>query len=134
VPLRDGEAARAVVARAGREGQVLFRYFFGPRLDPSNAIQTDDPHPDRAVLRVMFGDLGLIRGEWTLHGHVPNWNRAEWPMPDFVRRDPLGKRKPVLVRYSDANPLHIETENEIDDDRGLPKDSLSGSGARLRSS
>ena len=50
-------------------------------------------------------------------------------MPDFVRRDPLGKRKPVLVRYSDANPLHIEAEYTIDDDRGLPKDSLSGAAA-----
>jgi hypothetical protein len=70
----------------------------------------------------MFGELGLVNGEWTLHGKLPNWNRAEWPMPDFVVRDPLGFRKPALVRYSDTDRTRVEAQYEIDDDRGMPTD------------
>jgi Immunity protein 26 len=129
VPLRDGGAARGVVARASREGKILLGYFFGPRLAPSDAIRTDDLHPGQAILCVRFGDLGLINGEWTLHGKVPHWNRSEWPMPEFVRLDPTGNRKPMLVRYSDLSPLHIEAEYPIDDDRGLARNLLFGYGA-----
>jgi hypothetical protein len=56
-------------------------------------------------------------------------NRAEWPMPDFVMRDPLGFLKPRLVRYSDTDPLRIEAEYPVDDDRGLLTNSTSGYGA-----
>jgi hypothetical protein len=129
IPLGDGGAARGVVARAAPEGKILFGYFFGPRLLPSDAVTTDCLRPSKAILQGRFGDLGLINGEWTLHGRVPNWNRAEWPMPDFVRRDPLGRGKHFLVRYSDLNPLRVEREHPIDDDRGLPSDLLSGYGA-----
>ncbi len=129
VPLRNGGYARGVVARATHEGKGLFGYFFGPRLAVPEDITFDDLHPANAVLRVMFGDLGLINGQWPVCGLIPNWNRANWPMPDFVRRDPLGKRKPVLVRYSDTDPMRIEAEYPVDDDKGLATDSLSGYGA-----
>jgi Immunity protein 26 len=129
VPLRNDGAARGVIARAGRTGKVLLGYFFGPCLSSFAAAKTDDLDPDRAILRAMFGDLGLITGQWTVLGKVPNWDRAKWPMPDFVRRDPLGRRKPILVRYSDADPQHIEAEYPIADDRGLAADVLSGYGA-----
>ena len=122
VPLRDGGAARGVVARAPRRGKVLFGYFFGPRLSATEPIRTDDLRPGEAALKLMFGDLGLINGEWTLHGRVPNWDRSEWPMPDFVIRDPLGMRKPILVRYSDVDPNRVEAQHQIDDDSGLPAD------------
>jgi hypothetical protein len=89
----------------------------------------DDLNPDRALLRVIFGDLGLINGEWRVLGNVADWDRSKWPMPDFVRRDPLGRRKPVLVRHSDTDPMRIETEFVIDDDSGLATDSAYGYGA-----
>jgi hypothetical protein len=129
VPLRDGGAARGVVARATSEGKILLGYFFGPRLLLTDAVRTDDLRPSEAILRVRFGDLGLINGEWTVHGRVPGWNRADWPTPDFVRRDPFGKRKPVLVRYSDSSPMQIDMEKPITDDAGLANVSLFGSGA-----
>jgi hypothetical protein len=74
----------------------------------------------------MFGELGLLNGEWTLHGKVPNWNRSEWPKPDFVTRDPLGFTKPVLVRYSDTDPARVEAQYEIDEDRGMQPHSSYG--------
>jgi len=129
LPLRDVGYARGVIARVTPRGIADFGYFFGPRLPSPEAVKLDDLRPDNAILRVKFGDLGLINGEWTLHGKVPNWNRSEWPMPDFVIRDPLGFRKPLLVRYSDTDPMKIVAQYPIDDDRGMPDDLTSGYGA-----
>jgi hypothetical protein len=127
VPLRTGGYARGVVARAGPDGRGLFGYFFGPRLASSEAAVWNDLDPSAAVLRVKFGDLGLINGEWLIRGIVRDFNRTEWPMPDFVRRAPGMKAR--LVRYSDSDPMHIDAEYPIDDDAMLPTDSLSGYGA-----
>src|SRR5262249_24112871 len=102
VPLRTGGYARGVVARSGPKGKVLFGYFFGPRLSVPevNALALD---PSKAILRAMFGDLGLIKKEWPIVGWVDGWDRSRWPMPDFVRRDPSGKKRPVRVQYSDTD-------------------------------
>jgi len=50
-------------------------------------------------------------------------------VPDFVRKDPLGKRKPVLVRYTDEDPNRMQTEYPITDDSGLRTDAMPGYGA-----
>jgi Immunity protein 26 len=130
VPLRKGGFARGVVARSTAAGKVLLGYFFGPQLASAEAAAAlTDLSPANAIVRIRFGDLGLVNGEWQVVGRVPNWSRSEWPVPDFVRRDPLGRLKPRLVRYSDDDPNHIDAEFEIDDDAGLATDSMSGYGA-----
>ncbi len=129
VPLRKGGFARGVVVRVAPNGKALLGYFFAPHLDSSDAALLDDLDPAKAVLRVRFGALGLLNGEWRVLGKVPNWNRTEWPMPDFVRRDPLGVLKPRLVRHSDVDPLRVEAEYIINDDAGLTTDSMYGYGA-----
>jgi hypothetical protein len=128
VPLRKGGYARGVVARSSKEGKVLFGYFFGPPLESTEGVTLEDLHPADAIHRVLFGDLGLINGEWPVVGNVPNWDRAEWSMPDFVRRDDLSK-KAWLVRYSDDDPNRIEAEYPTEFDSKLGRDSLSGYGA-----
>src|SRR5580765_7399095 len=115
VPLSSGGYARGVVARASAVGG-LFGYFFGPLLRSDNTAGFSDLNPEKAILRVRFGDLGLINGEWPICGQLGNWDRAQWPMPDFVRRDPLGHKKPIRVRYSNSDPNKIESECSIDDD------------------
>lgn len=129
VPLRKGGYARGVIARSDPKGVVLFGYFFGPRLMSSDSVTFDDLDPAKATLRVMFGALGLRNGEWRILGMAPDWNRSDWPIPDFARRDPLGRMKSRLVRYSDNDPSHREAEYPIEDDSGLATDSLSGYGA-----
>jgi Immunity protein 26 len=103
VPLRQGGYARGVVARAGAKGKDLLGYFFGPRIESIGAIALDDLNPAGAGLRIRFGDLGLINGAWPILGRIPNWNRAKWPMPEFVRRDPLFRyeARPDRFRTSD---------------------------------
>src|SRR5581483_1548454 len=128
VPLRQGGYARGVVARADPEGKILLGYFFGPRLKSNVAVTMNDLDPNNAVICVRFGALGLQNGEWQILGNISNWKRSEWPMPDFTRRDPMGKMKPRLVHYSDDNPSRIEREYAIDAESGLETDSLSGYG------
>jgi hypothetical protein len=128
IPLRNGGYARGVVARAGSKGKVLFGYFFGPRIESIGAIALDGLNPTDAVLRIRFGDLGLINGAWPILGNIPNWNRTEWPMPEFVRRDPLSG-KAWLVRRSDTNPGRIDSERSIDFECQLQVDALAGYGA-----
>jgi len=129
VPLEKGGYARGVVARTGDQGKAVFGYFFAPCLPSKDEVRLEDINPANAIKKIMFGDLGLINGEWPIVGAIPNWNRSEWPMQDFVRRDPLGKLKPILVRYCDTDPMRIEAEFPIDDDSGLETDSASGYGA-----
>jgi hypothetical protein len=130
MPLRNGGFARGVVARAPRRGRALLGYFFGPRLETPASATLDDLHPNLAVARIRFGDLGLIQGQWLVIGKVPNWNRADWPIPDFVRRDPIS-RKAWLVRYLNDEPLRSLSEplSNYDDLQFLDNDGLSGSGA-----
>jgi hypothetical protein len=130
MPLRNGGFARGVVARTPRRGKVVLGYFFGPRLETPAAATLDDLHPNLAVARIRFGDLGLIQGRWLVIGKVPNWNRSDWPIPDYVRRDPIS-RKAWLVRYLNDEPLRSVAEllSNYDDLQFLDNDSLSGAGA-----
>src|SRR5262245_62731168 len=109
VALREGGFARGVVARTTRRGKVLLCYFFGPRLEIQALATLDDLNPDRALTSIRVGDLRLITGQWKVIGTVPNWHRAEWPMPNFVRRDPISG-KAWLIRYSDVDPVHSVSE------------------------
>jgi len=128
VPLKGGGYARGVIARAPPKGKILMGYFFGPRLELPADATVDDLRAADAVLRLRFGDLGLIKGRWPVLGKPSTWSRSEWSIPDFVRRDPLGRLKPILVQYSDHDPSAHINEQSIDDDSGLDADSLSGAG------
>jgi hypothetical protein len=129
VPLRQGGYARGVVARAGRNGKVLLGYFFGPRLESVDSALDCDLNPANAILRVRFGDLGLIQGEWPILSKVASWNRLDWPMPDFIRRDLMGAKMPVRVRYSESDPNYVEAEHPMTADDDLEPDALYGYGA-----
>ena len=128
VPLTTTGYARGIIARGSKE-TILFGYFFGPKLVENEASQMQDLMPDAAILKARFGDLGLLQGEWGIVGQLPGWNRKQWPMPDFVRNDPLVRLRSHLIRYSDADPSKIEFRQVIKDGEGLLNDVLSGSGA-----
>lgn len=126
VPLRRGGFGHGVVTRSAPGGKILFGYFFGPKTDAPDA--TIELYPENAILKVRFGDLGLINGEWPVVGKVEHWDPNDWPMPEFVRRDPLSGRA-WIVRYADDDPSVVERECPTDADYEGPTDSLSGYGA-----
>lgn len=128
LPLREGGFARGVVARAAPEGAVLYGYFFGPKLSSPNEITSDSLLPEAAIAQMIFGDLGLINGEWPILGLLPSWQRGDWSMPDFVRRDPVGKRA-WRVHRSDTDPSKIDSEEPVAFETNLPPNISSGYGA-----
>lgn len=126
VPLRGKGYARGVIARAAPGGKVLFGYFFSPRLPSADEADMVGLDPDEALLCLRFGDLGIIKKEWPILGGLSDWDRSAWPMPRFVRRDPLGKLKPRIVEYSDTDPNLVTGEWVVEGETDLPTNSLSG--------
>jgi hypothetical protein len=128
VPLRCGGYGIGLVARAKKA--CILAYFFGPRresvptLDEVSVLKANSAV---AVLRV--GDLGLLNGEWPVIGETPSFKCSDWPMPIFIRREPV-TFKNWLVHFSDTDPNKRIREVAAPNDRSdLPEDSLSGYGA-----
>lgn len=128
VPLRNGGYGIGVVARAKRA--CILGYFFGPRRD--SIPRLDDVStlkPTSAVLVLRVGDLGLVNGEWPIIGNSMSWDRADWPMPVFIRYEPISLRK-WLVYYSDTDPSkRVKEVQELSEKPDLPRDLLAGYGA-----
>ena len=69
-----------------------------------------------------------MTGEWPTIGRIPNWDRENWPVPKFIRRDPLTKHA-RLISYADDDPnLEIAAESCSFDAAEYEEDSLWGSG------
>jgi len=128
VPLRDGGFGVGVVARIAPKGKLLLGYFFGPRSDEPEFDLTT-LQAKKAVLVGRFGDLHLFDGRWFTFGQVPHWNRDEWPMPLFLKRDPLGHLPDRVVVYDGddlGKPGRWEARDIIP--RDLREDGLMGAG------
>jgi len=121
VPLETGSYAAGLVARATKKGRVILCYFFGryqniPALNDVSCLKIDS-----AILAVRVGDLALIDSTWPIIGSISSWNREQWPMPLFVRREePLSKRA-WLVHRSDIDPNLVVHEELL---REPPADNL----------
>ena len=89
IPLEQGGYATGVVARCTGDGTTL-GYFFGPKRDKVPTIDEMTHLAHKDALKVMqFGDLGLIDGSWPVIGRLPDWDRAQWPIPIFYHDDSL---------------------------------------------
>ena len=128
VPLRNGGYAAGVVARSATGG-ILLGYFFGPRrgsIPTVNEVAQVDAKD--AVLVERFGDLGIIQHDWPIIGPTPNWNRDCWPVPRFVRKDPISG-DPYIVEYSDSLREICSKKASQSIAIALPQDGLAGYGA-----
>jgi hypothetical protein len=132
IPLRNGGFATGVVARSTPRGGGILGYFYGPRRSIVPKVsEVIGQKPSDAIVARIFGDLELIRGNWPILGQSQHWNREDWPMPVFVRREPFTNRIFKVYR-SDKNPNHVEKEELVSSEAevfGLQSDSLSGAGA-----
>jgi hypothetical protein len=129
VPLRKGGYAVGVVARANPDG-VLLGYFFGPRHEEVPTLDdVRDLKPQNAVVVGKFGHLGLTQHKWPILGRVDDWDRADWPMPVFVRYEELTGRS-FRAFYDDDDPNKLLREEQVSPgaaEQG-PKDTMMGSG------
>lgn len=128
VPLADGGYALGVVARMDGKGSVL-GYFFDERYDDLPELAKDSLSAVDNVLIQKFGDLGLIRGSWSVIGRIAPWRRHEWPMPAFGRHEELTGRF-LRVEYDDDDPNSRPSETEVSPEEleHLPEDGLAGFG------
>jgi hypothetical protein len=131
VPLRRNGFCIGVVARAASEKSIVLCYFFSPRRESVPKFdEVSTLKASSAILVVRAGDLGLIQRRWTVIGTAQSWNRSDWPMPIFVRREILPPFRNWRVYYSDIDPsITVKEEHEPNDRPDLPKAGLSGAGA-----
>lgn len=130
VPLLDGGYGAGLVARLSPASKIMLAYFFGPkqaRLPLVEALQQLGPDDAVRVLRV--GDMALVSGHWRVLGQAANFDPAQWPMPQFLRRADALKRA-WRVTYSASDPARSEREESVPyDTPGLEADSLYGYGS-----
>lgn len=70
----------------------------------------------------------MLNGDWQIIGQMGSWKRPEWPFPEFVRREVLG-RNAWSVRYFDDDPARIELETHAIYETELERDAVYGAGA-----
>lgn len=129
VPLLDGGFALGVVARVGPNGPIPLGYFFGPKIQQVPSSEAIALNPAEALRIWRFGDLHLMDGRWPVVSRVKDWRREDWPMPKFIREEPI-RGMTWLVTYSDSDPgVGVSNERcgreKLDDHE---KDLLRGAG------
>jgi len=135
VPIRDNACVAGVVARVSPTNYgVLLGYFF-PQLYTTRP-ELDvlcDLKPSRAKTCMIFGHIGLLSREWPIVGKCVRWSSSEWPMPTFVRKNPLNGQR-FEISYNDNDPAIQISEQPISDEdkRNLEQDGLFGHGAVRR--
>lgn len=129
VPLRSKGFAVGVVARTSADSGVILAYLFKKAWDRPPALEeVSQFRPADAVRVLRAGDLGLLDGTWPVIGHDPAWRRAEWSIPQFVRKDDLSRRA-WTVQYSDDDVNVVESETPTSFDSRMEHDQLFGAGA-----
>jgi hypothetical protein len=130
IPLRQGGYAAGRVARHSPKGEIILAYYFGPKRETIPTLdELDKLTPNSAIRVAKVGALGIIEGSWPIIGDSPKWEREKWPMPDFIRRDDIGKVAWRVV-YADDNPNQVIAEQRIPyDSSGYESDGLDGAGA-----
>jgi hypothetical protein len=128
--LRNGGFAAGLVARATKRGRVILCYFFGPFEAAPTLADVAKLKAGEAAYVALVGDLYLIDGKWPVLGSLSEWQRADWPIPLFVRREPFTERI-WLVHRADDNPNKRVREELLDSPPldALREDRIHGSGA-----
>ena len=135
VPLRSSGYALGIIVRGSYRTKGGLGYFFGHKYEalPSGS-ETYLKGKDDSILICLFGDLGIIRGQWPLIQDGKPFNRDDWPVPLFHRVLPFPEGKAVVVEYrQDFSGLETpirETITSVNEEiLKLPEDGLFGSGA-----
>jgi hypothetical protein len=95
-----------LAARANRRKYAMLGYFFGPLLSAPSLARAERLRAPDAVFIAIASDLGVREGSWLRLGRLPGWESArdDWPMPVFVRQDPILKNGYYLTWYDPDDP------------------------------
>lgn len=127
VPLAQSGYALGRVGRHSPEGDVILGYFFGPKRRRVPTLdEVEHLEPNEAVAVFCSSELGIMDGTWPIIGNSRRWERERWPIPGFVRRDPIS-RTAWRVIYSESDPSTVVAEERIPYEAvGLQPDRYSG--------
>lgn len=127
LPIKNGGYVIGIAARVALNGGYVLTYFFGPRRQtPPMLSELVGFSPSAALTVARCSDLGLVTGEWQVIGHLPNWNREDWPIPKFIRRHPTNEWA-YLVEYVHDRKLKEHSAVRCDPNiTGYPEDGAWG--------
>jgi len=110
VPLSDEQFVLGVVSRMNKGGKILLGHFFAPPvIAPPKADEIPPLASANALIVMKFGDLHLWKKKWPIVGKMVPWRRAAWPIPNFLKLDPiLGSAR--LVTFCDDD---LQTEVQV---------------------
>ncbi len=127
VPLGKKRYCLGLIARVTPTGEVAFCFFFHPDNSGKPSMEhTADLRKTDAISYFRCSTLGLVLGEWTVLGRANEWDRLQWPMPQFYREDVLFKGKGWIVSYSDSDPVAPIAEVRTSANTGLTSDGTLG--------
>lgn len=126
IKLPEGTAI-GIVARTSRRG-VLGGYFFGPIAGPIDESSFRSLRKEDSIFVCIFGDVGIVSGDWRLFGRMPVWNRIPWCLPDFAYLDPVDPNLAFRRVYDDNDPIQLPEESVVSIDVALtmPTDGVFG--------
>lgn len=129
VPLAGMVFALGRIVRASRRrGTVYISFFHRVMEQLPDKTQIPDFSPQQVIFSGLAGDLGLIDGSWKiLRGH-DHWDRRDWPLPRFKRRD-LISDEITEVEYDDSDVSKVVAERKSTPvaTKHFPEDGLMGS-------
>ena len=129
IPLEPSGFAAGLVARTSKPTGVVLAYFFGRKWGTPPTIEEVSRFTAADAVRILrVGHLGLVRGSWPVIGSLAGWNREDWPVPRFMRIDPLDGYRAVVC-YSDHNMLERTSVARAPAGLTLEEDGLFGAEA-----
>jgi hypothetical protein len=126
VPVGSEGYVLGLVARAARRGEALFGYFFGPLQErmPS-VVNASEYSPTDALLVTRFYNTALVSGQWQIVARSDNWDRGDWPFPQFhIPKSSALAGESFVVAYSEENPETFVGQRTIEtsEERLYPPD------------
>jgi hypothetical protein len=114
VPVTDEVGIIGIIARKSpSQASTLLGYFFKPTFPaPPSLSDINGFKSSNASEVVIFSAKGIRDGSWKIIGKAEAWDVNNWPMPNFVREDPLTKKR-YEVAHDDSDPAKRIGERQI---------------------
>ncbi len=125
----DGFAVGIVTRIAKRKNGIIMAYFSDKKF-PVMPSLTEIENLTEFPFKWRLGDLFLINNTWFILGQKQNFKSEDWPIPKFIRRDPLVSGRAWEVTYREDDIATVQSETPTDSSReDLDESCLMGAGS-----
>jgi len=110
------------------KGMLMYAVFFDGKDESILEITGFDPLNEKIILRRICSALGLKNGDWKILGKTTKWNKKDWPIPLFRRKDLISGNY-SLIKYNDELKEISETVAKANEKLDhYPEDGVAGYG------